>query len=643
MSEIKSTIAVQMAGNLVSMAQRYTQSMRSFSRSSIQSLRSLRGAANLAGATLDKVGNRYTALLTGAAGVGTAKKVMDIGQRYTRLGIQANVAADTIDGLKQKIYQAAQSPDIRVDPGLIVSAIEEIVEKTGDLKFAEANLRGIGLAIQATGADGQAIGGIMAEFQKMGIIDPKQVMEAMDILTVQGKEGAFTLQNLAALGPRVVTAYTATGRGGVQAIREMGAALQVIRQGTGSSEMAATAFEAVMNTLGDGAKIKKLYAGGIQVFDPEALKEGKEVLRPINELMVEIIQKAQGKKTILSQIFDTEAIRAFNAANAEFLKTGDVTVFDKFMKLQADGATITKDSARAAQTAAAAWTSLGTAFEKFADENLTKRLQGIADVMGSISPEKMDTTLKWVTRGGLAVGGLVAARKVQQYGSWALGLLRGGKGKGGLAGGLLSGAGLGKPIPVIVVNPDFGAGIGESVGKSLKDPKSLLKSLTARGKALSGTLKGSAGAAGLGTTAAAATAAGVAGYAAGSWFNRWNNERIMAATGGASKDLGELLYNSSHDDSGMESEKTVALRASILQKQSLQRLAELLHQQKGYGNTHEAMVISRAIDLKRQEAKVGGTIKVEIESKEPVRVKELKTENRDVNLEVDTGRVMAGS
>ena len=39
----------------------------------------------------------------------------------------------------------------------------------------------------------------------MDIKAPEEVLKAIDVLNVQGKSGAFTLQNLAALGPRVIT------------------------------------------------------------------------------------------------------------------------------------------------------------------------------------------------------------------------------------------------------------------------------------------------------------------------------------------------------------------------------------------------------------------------------------------------------
>ncbi|MHB1183399.1 MAG: phage tail tape measure protein [Desulfobulbia bacterium] len=457
MSDLRTRILIDLGGNLEQRAQRYSGVLDRFSKTGQRSLGALSRSAQAASHGLDRIGNRYTAVLTGAAGLGTAKVVMDLEDRFVRLGIQANADAGAIDHLKEKIYQAARAPEIRLDPGEITGAIEEIIEKTGDLKFAEQNIHNIGLAISATGAAGKDIGGIMSEFQKMGIIDPKQVLEALDTLNVQGKEGAFTLQNLANLGPRVVTAYTATGRGGVQAIREMGAALQVIRQGTGSSEMAATAFEALMRTMADAAKVKQLYKGGIKVFDEKEMAAGKEVLRPINELMVEIVTKTKGRQTLLSKVFDAEAIRAFNAAASEFKRTGSVELLDKFMDVHSDGSTTIQDSARAAQTANRSLRTLYVAWEQFADSKLTKPIQDMAGILNSLDQETVDRWLKLGTGLALSLGGMVIANQAIKFGrsAWGMGrwILTGGKGGKEGAGGLGGAAGgFGDAVPVYVVN-----------------------------------------------------------------------------------------------------------------------------------------------------------------------------------------------
>ncbi len=234
-----------------------------------------------------------------------ARQLANLQRRFTRLGIQANKTTAEMNALKNEIYDTARAPDIRVDPSQITSAIEEIVEKTGNLDFARANIRNIALALQATGAEGTAIGGIMAELEKMDIKDPRKVLEAIDTLNVQGKEGAFTLQNLAALGPRVITAYASAvkgGRDGADTLKEMGAALQVIRMGTGSSEQAATAFERLLAELQNVEKLKKLEAEGIQVFDPK--QPGAEIMRPINEILLEILEKTKGLSASSPSWFD---------------------------------------------------------------------------------------------------------------------------------------------------------------------------------------------------------------------------------------------------------------------------------------------------------------------------------------------------
>lgn len=515
-AELRTGIVLTLSGNLEARAKRYSQSLDGFSRRGQRSMAMLRRSMDMMGAGLDRLGNKYTALLSGAAGVGAAKMVMDLEMRFTRLGIQANASADQVARLKREIYEAAQAPDIRVDPGEITSAIEAIIEKTGDLKFAQANMRNIGLAIQATGAAGENIGEILAEFQKMDIKSPDKVLEALDILNVQGKEGAFTLQNLAALGPRVITAYTSTGRGGAQALREMGAALQVIRMGTGSSEMAATAFEAVLRTLTDPQKIKDLERlAGISVFDPEKLKAGQRVLRPINELMVDIVKNTRGDKVKLGEIFDAEAVRAFNQAAGEFQRTGRLDSLEKFMNVHADGTATMQDSGRAANTASAALTNLYTAWKKFADSELTGPIQSLADKLNSLEPGTVDRWMKVAKWVAIIGGGLIVARKVSNV---IGGLRGGGAGAAGAAAGL---GGMPLPLPVYVVNkhmslsPDAWGG-GPGGGKGGAAGKAGKAGMAARAGQV---LRMGATAAPLGAVAGGVAAAGLAGYGVGTLIN----------------------------------------------------------------------------------------------------------------------------
>ncbi len=450
MGDLRTSILLNLSGNLQSRARQFTNGLDRLGRRGSASMRLLGRGVAVAGRGLARLGNRYTALITGAAGIGAIRQVGNLEERLTRLGIQADVGEEKIDGLKNRIFEVAKAPDIRVNPGQILSAVEEIIEKTGDLKFAEENIRNIGLAISATGAEGLSIGGILAEFQKMEL-GAREAFEALDILTVQGKQGAFTLQNLAALGPRVVTAYTAMGRSGVTAIREMGAVLQVIRQGTGSSEQAATSFEALMRVLGDKKKIELFQSGGIKVFDPEALKEGRKVLRPINELMKELVERTKGDRSIIQQVLgDSEAVRSFNAAISEFLRIGGVESLDRFYGVQADGTTITRDSIRAAKTFNAALRGLYTVWHKFSDDQLTEPIKKLTEYLDGLKPGTVERWLELGKNIGMIGGGLVAAQKLGVFKLGKKLLSRGKKGAMSGAGGLARS--FGDAVPVYVVN-----------------------------------------------------------------------------------------------------------------------------------------------------------------------------------------------
>jgi hypothetical protein len=79
------------------------------------------------------------------------KSTVDLSAKMERLGTQANVSSEKMAELKKTIFETANAPDIKVDPQAIIGAIDQIIERTGDMKFVEGNIRTIGLAIQATG------------------------------------------------------------------------------------------------------------------------------------------------------------------------------------------------------------------------------------------------------------------------------------------------------------------------------------------------------------------------------------------------------------------------------------------------------------------------------------------------------------
>ncbi|MBC8674278.1 hypothetical protein H2136_20170 [Aeromonas hydrophila] len=81
------------------------------------------------------------------------------------------------------------------------------------------------------------VGGIFTEF-KLNIQNNEAAMRPLMPQPAR-QERAFTL-DVWPKGPKIFAAYAATGRQGAEAVTELGAALQVIRQGVGSDAEAVT-------------------------------------------------------------------------------------------------------------------------------------------------------------------------------------------------------------------------------------------------------------------------------------------------------------------------------------------------------------------------------------------------------------------
>ena len=319
--------------------------------------------------------------------------------------------------------------------------------------------------IQATGAGGTEVGGIFTEFKKLAIDSSEAAMRAIDTLNLQGKQGAFTLGNMAKEGPKIFAAYAATGRQGASAVTELGAALQVIRQGVGSDAEAVTAFESVIRDLTRPETVKKLkQLGGIEVFEPEQLKEGKEVMRSLPVLIEEIVKKSKGLSSNLAGLNLTdEAKRALKPVIAEFVQTSDVKAFDEFLTLSGDGTTTLNDAAVAASDFAASLQLVSNSWSQFANQQLAEPIAELADAINSLEPDAVQNWLETGKNIALVVGGLVAVKKGIDAVKWTKGVWDAAKpGKGGAGGMDGAMADLGA-TPVYVVNmpgSGFGGGMG---------------------------------------------------------------------------------------------------------------------------------------------------------------------------------------
>ncbi len=455
--KLETDIVLNLAGNLAAKARQYGNSMGDFAKKNQKAMRLVKTSTAAAGRGIDKLGNRYVGMATAFATGYVAKGLVSLDRRLSRLSIAAEVSKEKTSELYDEIQRVSNLEGIRIDPSESLSAIEEILTKTGDLEYAMNNLPNIATVIQATGAGGVQVGGIFTEFKKLAIDSSEAAMKAIDVLNKQGKSGAFTLASMANFGPQIFAAYSATGRQGAEAVTELGAALQVIRDGVGTDATAVTAFEALIRDLTEPERVAKLkQLGNINVFDPEQLKNGVEVMRPLPELMKEIIKGSQGLSKPLALLkFTDEARRAFNPLITEFKLKGDIHSFDDFMATIGDGSVTIADASVAAGDAAASVQLLNNSFNKFANQRLAVPIRELSDAINSIDDDTIQNWLKWGEAAAWAVGGLVVAKKGLDITNAAGRFLGKGKGKGGGAGGKGGFQDLGA-MPVFVVNMPSG-------------------------------------------------------------------------------------------------------------------------------------------------------------------------------------------
>ena len=416
--------------------------------------------ASTAMSAVDKVDKAFSGVASklGALGVSlslgaASNQIIDLDARLTRMGMTADASAEQVNRLKQKIFEAAQDPNIKMDPSKIVDALDVVMTKTGSLEYVEANIKNIAVALQASGAAGEEMGDVFSEFQKKGF-SAGEISKLMDDLVKQGDQGEYTFQKFAKTGKAVLSSYSTIGNT-VEDVKKLNAVMQVLTAGTPSEDIAATALNSIISELSDPKKQELLGIIGVRVRDTAGN------FRDLADIMQDILAVAEKEKKLdfLTEVFGVtsmSAVRAFQQYGKNYKKLtedlGDTT-----------GA-LEKKSARMAGTKKANLQNLQTTFLKFADKNLAKPLERLNDLLSYLAEkperfEKVFNTIKYGLASIVAIKGLAKAANFVSSISGMLGKVTGGKTEIALAGGAASG------MPVFVTNMGQG-GMGAASGLS---------------------------------------------------------------------------------------------------------------------------------------------------------------------------------
>ncbi|HCA9137924.1 TPA: phage tail protein [Klebsiella quasipneumoniae] len=441
-NRLTTEILINLAGNLTAKARQYGANMSEFARTNQRAMNVVKATSAAAGRAIDSMGSRYTGMIAGLGSSLTVKNVADFDAQMRRMGTDAQLTAEQVNKLREKIREVSNESDIRIEASALGLGVGELLGLTGDDKFVDENVRNLGLAMQAFGVDGQTAAGLLAQFWEKGVKGADDVSKMLDKLYQQFAVGSLSVSDVAKVAPKL---FSIIGAQGPVAIAQMGAFAQVFKKTKGSADEVVTSIQAMYASLQNKDKIKFLKRQGIDVFQPGS----KEFKLPF-ELMSEILKRAKNDPLKLQDVFDQTGMQGINS----LLKPENMKLMQELIYGTVEYGATQKAAKTNAEGFNAALQSLNNEWQRFAESNLAEPVQELADALNSVDHETVQSWLEVGKQITIAVAGVIAARKAFQFGKGALDLFGVGKGKG-IPKGVSDVFGSGV-MPVYVVN--MGAG-----------------------------------------------------------------------------------------------------------------------------------------------------------------------------------------
>lgn len=394
-------------------------------------------------------------------GIGaTVNKMIQFEDRINKIGAVAKAKAkDTatyekqMAGLGDEIYRVANLPDIKVNANELVDAMDIIMEKTGAMGFARANIENIGRAVRATGASGADVGSTFAEFSKYNLT-AEESLKLISDMYMMGNKGAFTLNEASRLMPRIIGAYAAIGTT-AKDFKNAGAAMQILMMQTGNSDIALTKLSSTIGELTKKNVQDKLKALGDSIGADLNVRDAQGNMRDFNDILLTIANskdKLGGNFDKLSTVFGSkEAIDSIITYEKHGEKLKDILNTDGSIEKFYEGAENNSKSL------AANLQNLQTAFDGFANKNLAPILEKITGALNWFAqdPKRFDILFKTLAAGFALVFGMKTISMIAQTVSGMKGLF-GLAGKAGSMHGMSGGVAAGSGTPVFVTNMGSG-------------------------------------------------------------------------------------------------------------------------------------------------------------------------------------------
>lgn len=241
----------------------------------------------------------------GAAGLQSLfTETLSLEEGLTRLGIQGGKTVAEMNAFREQMLRVSEETGLAAQE--ILDGARAYVSLTGDIEGAEKSMDLFAKVATASGATMEDITRTAASLRQNLKIDPKDFEKAFSTLLAQGKQNAIELKDTATILSGVAPLFSKFGITGTEGLTEMGAALQLVRQGFGSAEEAAVGFRGMMVAfLRNEKRFRKL---GIQIFEKRG---GRRRLRRLSLIVEELARKGLSEDKLIEAFGRVEGARAF--------------------------------------------------------------------------------------------------------------------------------------------------------------------------------------------------------------------------------------------------------------------------------------------------------------------------------------------
>ena len=344
------------------------------------------GGAGGAGTALLAGGGRMVLGALGAyAGAGAAKdaylKYADYDRQITRILITAEASGEEAAKTRQTIRDIARETALPI--ANVTAGLDTLVAAGRTLPDALAFLPAVSRTAQAAGADVMDIAK-SADALGAALKIPSDQMEiAFDKMAKAGKLGKFELKDMAQHLASLLPLAASKGFKGMEGLEKVVSYLQMIRQGTGSSDEAADSFRDMMGKIASTETVNKFKKFGIDVKKElaEVRKAGGnefDAMFGSGGLMERAMKKGAQVTDLFSDVQAYRGALAFRNALADLPKYLQ-EIKNAAGTVMTDLGRVTRDAAAATARMGNAWDDMLRSFGNTADAaGVTTLLESIA-------------------------------------------------------------------------------------------------------------------------------------------------------------------------------------------------------------------------------------------------------------------------